>query len=236
MTIDTGHLNGFPVTAGTVTEPAEVGTTIVLADDQAVVREGLRSMLTATGKLTAVAEAATVHETITQTLRHRPGVLVLGLSLPHTKLRSVVKEVLRSLPQLNILVFSAAEDDDAVSSALSAGARGYIGKSTAAPDIVRAVETVAAGWGVFTPETAGSLAHIAERASKVDERPFPELTDREREVLDLLAAGTSNLGIARQLHLAAKTVSNHISRIFAKLGVADRSSAIVRAREAGLGT
>ncbi|MFI9503418.1 response regulator transcription factor [Nocardia sp. NPDC052566] len=208
--------------------------TVVLADEHAVVREGLRAMLTGADGLRVIGEAATVHELLRQTQRQRPDVVVLGLLLPRQQTSQVITDVLKSCPGLAVLVFSLTVDEDAVRSAVEAGARGYVGKSTSAEGIVRAVAGAAAGWAVFSPCAAVALTRITDRPVAAAQA-FPELTEREREVLQLVAAGLPNAAIAGRLHLASKTVSNYLSKIFLKLGVCDRTNAILRAREAGLG-
>ena len=207
-----------------------VRPTVVVADDHPVVRGGLRALLAGTGGITVVGEAATGRDAVQEVLRHRPDVLI-------TDLRSgdpgVVREVTRSAPGVGVLVFTLLEDDDSVLAAIRAGARGYLHKCARHEDILRAVHGVAAGEAVFGARIAVRLAGLL--SARTDSAPFPELTTRERQILDLIAAGAPNSAIARRLQLAPKTVANHISAIFAKLGVTGRSEAIVRARDAGLG-
>jgi DNA-binding NarL/FixJ family response regulator len=136
-------------------------------------------------------------------------------------------------PHVAVLVVTMHEDDDSVFAAMRAGARGYLLKGAERDDLLRALRAVAAGDAIFGPRIAERIA--AQFSSDRDGNPFTELTDREHEVLDLIAAGRSNTEIARTLVVAPKTVRNHISNIFAKLRVTDRAQAIVRAREAGLG-
>ncbi|RDI69260.1 response regulator transcription factor [Nocardia pseudobrasiliensis] len=205
-----------------VTHLSEVRTTAILADDNALVRTGLRAVLTDAG-ITVLAEAATGPDLLREVLRHRPDVLVLGTVSPDT-----LRDVSQVTPGIAILLVNATEDTQTVRRALRAGVHGYLPAS--ADDIARAVSVVAAGWVIFSRAALSALT-----GESADSRPFPELTTREFEVLDLVAAGLRNSVVARRLHLAPKTVSNHISNIFAKLGVCDRATAIVRAREAGLG-
>ncbi|HEU5473431.1 MAG TPA: response regulator transcription factor [Actinophytocola sp.] len=208
---------------------------IVLADDHDVVREGLRALFTPVTGIEVVAEAETVRDTVAQTVRHRPDVLLLGLQLPQHRVSSVIKEVLAQNPGVAVLVFSTRDDDATVAVAIRAGARGYVGKATAKAEIIRAVRGVAAGWAVLSPRVATVLATIMSNTPDSDARAFPGLTAREYQILDLIATGMSNVAIARRLTLSAKTINNHVSRIFAKLGVADRANAVLRARDAGLG-
>jgi DNA-binding NarL/FixJ family response regulator len=240
MTTTNGHL--VPTVAPMATREAGSATgtgrrqvAIVLADDHAVVREGLRSLLTPAAGITVVAEAEDAREAVAQTLRLRPNVLLLGLSLPLHKVSSLIRDVLRNAPGVAVLVFSERVDQEAVTEAIRAGARGYINRATAKDEIAPSVYGVAAGWSVFSPPIADSVSRIVAGPPEARARAFPALTDREYEILDLMAAGRSNADIACRLGLASKTISNHVSRIFVKLGFTDRANAIVRARDAGLG-
>lgn len=148
----------------------------------------------------------------------------------------VITEVLRLWPETGILVFSSVDDDRVITSAFQAGARGYLFKRAEADQILRGIQTVAAGEAIIDKSIAGRLgALMCPTTGQQYYYPFPQLTDRERDVLERIAAGKSNGTIARELVLASKTVSNRVSVIFGKLGVADRSQAIVLARDAGLG-
>ncbi len=201
---------------------------VVLADGHPVVRGGLRALLGEAG-IDVVAEAGTGRDTLRVTLRYRPDVLVLDLRMAGA---SIIDEVRRSAPDTAVLVFTQADDDESVFAAMRAGARGYLVKRAEHDDIVRAIRGVAAGGAVFGSPIAERLGALFGPAAQP---PFPELTDREREVLDLLAAGLPNSAIARRLRVASKTVSNHLSAIFTKLRVSGRSAAIVQARQSGLG-
>jgi DNA-binding NarL/FixJ family response regulator len=207
--------------------------TVVLADDHPVVRSGLRALLSSVDGITVVAEATTGREAVDETVKHRPDVLLVDLQMPDLNGIAATREVLQSAPEVAVLVLTMFHDDESVVSAMRAGARGYILKGAGQEDIVRAVRGVAAGEAIFGQNVAHRVLDLL--ATPRTAEPFPDLTVREREVLDLVAAGLGNAVIARQLHLAPKTVSNHISAIFAKLRVVDRAAAIVRAREAGLG-
>jgi DNA-binding NarL/FixJ family response regulator len=205
------------------------GVRVVVADDQPVARVGLTTMLKDTDKIEVMAETDNAHTAVRDTLALRPDVLVLDL--PRHR-GAVIRDVLLGAPETNTLVFSAADDDDSLLTALRAGACGYLLKKAATSQIVRAIERVAAGEAVFSP---GVAARANALLTGTLEHPFPELTTREREVLSLVAAGMPNPAIARELRLVPKTVSNHLSNIYAKLGLADRYQAILRARDAGLG-
>ena len=204
---------------------------VVVTDDHALVLEGLRSTFATDGEISVVAEASNATEALERVRQHRPKVLLLGPSIPRHVANAVTSEVCSSVPGVAVLVFGSREDPEALSAAVRAGARGYLCKATAGDDIVRSVREVAAGWAVFSPGVAGGLPAIVSGTI----RRFANLTVRENEILDLLASGMSNLAIGRRLCLAPKTVSNHMSKIFAKLGVGDRAAAISLARDAGLG-
>lgn len=214
--------------------PAVSELTVVLADEHPVVRSGLRALLESIGSIRVVAEARTGREAVREALLHRPDVLMLDLELTEPDGITAIKEVQRSQPSIAVLVFTMCDNDSALYTAMRAGARGFIHKDAEHDDIVRAIRGVAAGEAIFGPAIAARLTELLSGHS-FDRHPFPDLTAREREVLDLIAEGLQNTAIARRLYLAPKTISNHISTIFSKLGVPDRSAAIVRAREAGLG-
>ncbi|MGW2271149.1 response regulator [Streptomyces yangpuensis] len=210
--------------------------TVVLADAQPAIRHGLRSVLERPGGISVVGEASTPEEAIAAIGRHRPRVLMVDPSMDSPSGMHVVPEVQRLWPETGILVFSAADDDKAITSALQAGARGYLFKRAEADQILRGIQAVAAGEAIIDKSIACRLgALMCPTSGQQYYYPFPHLTDRERDVLERIAAGKSNTAIARELVLASKTVSNRVSVIFGKLGVADRAQAIVMARDAGLG-
>ena len=205
---------------------------VLIADDHPLVRQGLQAALAPMPEVEVVAEAATGQAAIREAVLHRPDVVVMDLQMPDLNGIDATRELARSVPTAAVLVLTMF-DDDSVFAAMRAGARGYVLKG-AEQEIARAIMAVAAGEAIFGPAVATRmLTHFA--TPPVTSTPFPELTAREREVLDLLAAGHTNHQIAEHLGLSAKTVANHISAIFAKLQVADRTQAILRARDAGLG-
>jgi DNA-binding NarL/FixJ family response regulator len=209
-------------------------TRILIADDHPLVRQGLQAALAPLEEVEVVGEAATGQEAIREAVLHRPDVVVMDLQMPDLNGIDATRELGRALPSAAVLVLTMFDDDDWVFAAMRAGARGYVLKGAEQQEIARAITAVAAGEAIFGPAVATRmLAYFA--APPLTPTPFPELTGREREVLDLLAAGRNNRQIADQLGLSAKTVANHISAIFAKLQVADRTQAILRARDAGLG-
>lgn len=208
--------------------------TVLLADDHPVVRDGLRSLLGSVDGFTVVAEADTGRAAVRETVLHRPDVVVMDLKMPDLDGISATRALRRAAPEAAVLVLTMFEDDESVFAAMRAGARGYLLKGAAQDEIVRAIRAVAAGEAIFGPGVARRVLDMLTSPSAA-EQPFADLTAREREVLDLIAAGLPNGTIAGRLHLAPKTIGNHISAIFAKLQIADRATAIIRAREAGLG-
>jgi DNA-binding NarL/FixJ family response regulator len=207
---------------------------ILIADDHPLVCEGLKAALAPLPEVEIVAEAATGHAAIREAVLHQPDVVVMDLQMPELNGIDATRELGRVVPSAAVLVLTMFDDDDWVFAAMRAGARGYVLKGAEQQELARAIMAVAAGEAIFGPAVATRvLAYFATPARTPT--PFPELTDREREVLDLIAAGHTNHQIAERLGLSAKTVANHISAIFAKLQVADRTQAILRARDAGLG-
>jgi DNA-binding NarL/FixJ family response regulator len=223
------------VTAAVLARPRQTELSVVLVDDQPVVRSGLRALLAGAAGITVVGEASTARESVRAALRSEPDVLVVDLPMRGPSGVAAITQLLAAAPGVAVLVFTSCDDDESVFNAMRAGARGYLLKGAEQDDIVRSIRGVAAGEAIFGASIARRLTELMTRQVRPDRHPFPELTAREREVLELIAAGRSNAAIAQELYLAPKTVRNNISMIFAKLGVADRAQAIVRAREAGLG-
>ena len=211
--------------------------TVLLADSHPVARRHVRSTLERAGGIVVVGEATTAAETFAETAWHRPHVLVLD---PHQFGRiaaeDVIGHVARIAPGTRVLVVTSADDDAAVRSALHAGARGYLVATDAdVEQVLRGVQVVANGEVIVGRSVAGRLATLFGPHGEQAPYPFPQLTAREQQVLERIAAGKSNLAIARDLALAPKTISNRVSSVLGKLGVTDRAQAIVLARDAGLG-
>jgi DNA-binding NarL/FixJ family response regulator len=207
---------------------------VLIADDHPLVRAGLQAALASMPDVEIVAEAATGSAAIREAALHQPDVVVMDLQMPDLNGIEATRELRRVVPSAAVLVLTMFDDDDWVFAAMRAGARGYVLKGAEQQEIARAIMAVAAGEAIFGPAVATRvLAYFATPPRAPT--PFPELTAREREVLDLIAAGHNNHQIAERLGLSGKTVANHISAIFAKLQVADRTQAILRARDAGLG-
>jgi len=208
---------------------------VAVADDHPVVRDGLRALFASLPDTELVAEAATGREAVRAAVTDRPDVLVMDLRMPDLDGIAATAEISRLSPEVAVLVLTMFEDDESVFAAMRAGARGYLVKGASQEEISHAISGVAAGGAIFGPGVARRVLQYFAAPPPAVEAPFPELSPREREVLDLIAAGLANAAIAQRLGLAGKTVGNHISTIFAKLQVATRAEAIVRARDAGLG-
>jgi DNA-binding NarL/FixJ family response regulator len=207
---------------------------VVLADDHPMYRYGLRAVLDASPEVEVVGEAEDGAGLLALVARTAPDVVLTDLSMPRLPGIAAIDELVRRRPGLGVLVLTMHEDDASLFGALRAGARGYLLKGADSDEIVRAVLAIAGGDAVYGGAVArrvvDALTGPAARAPA-----FPELTGREREVLELLAAGLPTGQIARRLALSDKTVRNHVSAVLTKLQVPDRAAAVARAREAGLG-
>jgi DNA-binding NarL/FixJ family response regulator len=208
--------------------------TVVLADDHPIVRSGLRALLGSIDGLTVVGDADNGHDAVRQAVTQHPDVLVMDIQMPGLDGIQATRLITRDAPGVAVLMLTMYQDDDSVFSAMRAGARGYLLKGATQDEIVRAIRAVAAGEAIFGPGIAQRMLRFFAAPPPAPD-PFPQLTDRERDVLDLIAAGRPNGEIGRRLGISPKTVANHISSIFSKLQVADRAEAIIRARDAGLG-
>lgn len=209
---------------------------VLLVDDHPVFRHGMRSLLEAVPDVEVVGEGRDGSEAVELAGRLRPDVVVMDLNMPGLDGVAATREICGALPDTGVLVLTMFEDDDSVFAAMRAGARGYLVKGADSPEVLRAIAGVAAGDAIFGPTVAQRvLGYLTRPLSSRDERLFPDLTSREREILELIAAGSGNVTIAQRLFLSPKTVRNNVSNIFVKLQVADRAEAIVRARRAGLG-
>ena len=209
---------------------------VLIADDHAVFREGLRAVLGPEEDMAVVGEAATGKEVIERAAYLRPDVVLMDIQMPGTNGIEATRRILDTDSDVGIVVLTMFEDDDSVFSAMRAGARGYVLKGAKPSEILKVMRAVAEGEAHFGTEIARRLTtFFSVPRPATPAVPFPELTVREREVLDLIAQGHTNARIARRLFVSPKTVRNHISHIFTKLQIADRTQAILRAREAGLG-
>ena len=210
---------------------------VLVADDHRLFRDGLRALLNSAEDLELVGEAGDGEEVVAQAAVLQPDVILMDLQLPGINGVEATRRILHTQPRVNVLVLTMFEDTDTVLAAMRAGARGYILKDTDEEALLRSVRAVASGEALFGPGVAERLMrYLAEATPSAERAAFPELTDREREVLWLLAQGLSNQEVAERMGISLKTARNHVSNILARLQVADRTEAVARARAAGLGT
>ena len=209
-------------------------TSVLLVDDHPVFRKGLRALLEELD-LEVVGEAGDGAEGLERALELRPDVVLMDIHMPGLDGVEATRRLLAAWPEAQVLVLTMVADDTAVFAAIQAGALGYLLKGSGLDEIDRAVTAVAAGQAVYGHEVARRLRAFFTAGGGAA-KPFPELTERERDVLELVADGLSNTEISRRLFLSEKTVRNRVSDVFAKLGAANRSEAVVLARRAGLGT
>ncbi|MEU6142926.1 response regulator transcription factor [Streptomyces sp. NPDC047081] len=209
---------------------------VVIADDHPMYRYGLAAVLATRPDLDVVAEATNGDDLLAAADRTEPDVVVTDLTMPGLDGTEAIRALLTRRPAVGVLVLTMHEDDQALFAALRAGARGYLLKDADSTEIVRAVLAVAEGQAVYGKAVARRIVDFFTGAHRdYAAQVFPELTEREREVLDLVALGVGNHQIAARLVLSEKTVRNHVSSILDKLHVSDRAAAVARARDAGLG-
>lgn len=211
-------------------------TTVVIADDHPMIRQGLRLSLGDVPGIQVVGEATTGQQAVDMAESLQPDVLIMDINMPELNGIDATRALTHSSPHVKVLVLTMFDDDASVFQAMRAGARGYLLKGAGEQEIERAVRDVASGEAIFGPAVAQRVLDYLTGTTPRQQAAFPELSDREREVLSLLAEGRSNPDIARRLFLSPKTVRNHVSNVFTKLQVADRAQAIIKARDAGLGT
>jgi DNA-binding NarL/FixJ family response regulator len=217
-------------------ELAGAAVRVLVADDHGAFRAGLVSLLETSPDMVVVGEAATGDEAVAAVGILHPDVVLMDVNMPGVDGVEATRRITDGSPHVAVLVLTMHDDDETVFAAVRAGARGYLLKGAQRTELLRAIRAVAAGEAIFGPGVARRLmAYFARPAPRPDPSAFPELTEREREVLGMVAAGRSNAEITAELVLAPKTVRNHVSNIFAKLQARDRSEAIVLAREAGMG-
>lgn len=209
---------------------------ILIADDHPLFRDGLRTLLHSVTEVDLLGEASSGREAVELAASLQPDVILMDLNMPGMNGIDATREIIRTSPHIGILVFTMFDDDDSVFAAMRAGARGYLLKGANQEETLRAIRVVAYGEAIFSPSIAQRLMHyFASLGPGPSKQLFPELTEREREILRYIAQGQNNPDIAAKTGLSPKTVRNHVSNIFSKLQVADRAQAIIRAREAGLG-
>ena len=208
--------------------------TVLVVDDHPLVRQGLRAVFEATQDVDVIAETDNGVDAVRLCVEQHPDVALMDLQLPGAHGIDATRQIAQAAPRTAVLVLTMFDDDDTVSAAVSAGAAGYLLKGADGADIVAAVRAAAAGQAVFGAPVAARLKGWFDHPPERD-RPFPELTDRERAILDGVASGLSNTEIGARLYLSPKTVANNLTTILAKLHLGHRTEAIVKAREAGLG-
>jgi DNA-binding NarL/FixJ family response regulator len=209
---------------------------VLLADDHGVFLDGLRAILDVAPGMEVVAEAMNGEDAVELAISRDPDVVVMDLGMPGTNGVEATRSIVRVRPDTAVLVLTMYEDDEALFAALRAGARGYVLKGAASHDVIAAIRSVAEGEAVFGKGVADRVLGFFHHQRDSSPAAFPSLTEREREVLSLIADGDDNASIAQRLQLSQKTVRNHVSNVFAKLQVAERREAAARARAAGLGS
>jgi DNA-binding NarL/FixJ family response regulator len=215
-----------------MTEPLRV----LLADDHAVFRKGLSALLTSLPEAVVIGEASDGEQAVRLSAELLPDLVVMDVNMPELDGIEATRQIVAARPTTRVLILTMFDDDESVFAAMRAGAGGYLVKGSDTDEVVRAMTAVANGEAIFGPSVARRiLAFLNRPLSAFDTQQFPQLSSREREVLNLIAAGVANADIARRLFLSPKTVRNHVSSIFTKLQVADRAQAIVQARAAGMG-
>jgi DNA-binding NarL/FixJ family response regulator len=208
---------------------------VFIADDHTLFRDGLRALFGSIPDVQVVGEAASGDETVAGAAECQPDIVLMDVQMPGFNGIEATRRILRSSPHIGVIVVTMLEDDDSVFAAMRAGARGYVLKGADQEEMLRTIRSVADGEALFGPTIANRLRTFFAGLKPAASDAFPELTDRELEVLDLIAEGRNNQEIANRLVISPKTVRNHVSNIFSKLQVADRAAAIIRARDAGFG-
>ncbi len=209
---------------------------ILIADDHPIFRDGLRAMLGSDPDLELAGEATTGEEAVSMAAEFQPDLVVMDVQMPGGDGIEATRRIVRDSPHVRILIVTMFDDDGTVFRAMRAGARGYILKGSNYKEMLRAIRAVGNGEAIFSPQVAVRLRDFfADARPSATPELFPALSERELEILDLIASGAKNPDIAQKLFLSPKTVRNHVSNILHKLQVADRTEAIIRAREAGLG-
>ena len=207
---------------------------VLIADDHPLFREGMRGRLDRMDDIAVVGEASGGDEAVRLSQELEPHIVLMDIKMPGLNGIEATREILRTNPRVGVLMLTMFEDDDSVFAAMRAGARGYLLKDSGGEGVVHAIRAVTSGEAVFGPGVAERIIGFFS-VPRSAQRAFPELTEREEEILALVARGKSNQEIAAQLFVSVKTVRNHVSNILLKLQVADRAQAVIRARDAGIG-
>lgn len=207
---------------------------ILMADDHPMFRDGLRALLSSVSNIVLIGEATTGDEVVDQAAQLQPDIILMDIQMPGLDGIEATRRILNTSPHIRILILTMFEDHDSILAAMRAGARGYLLKGARQDEILRAIQTVDDGGAIFNAPIAQRLLnYLGTSHWKARSNIFPELTDRELEILNLVAAGHNNAQIAQRLFLSPKTVRNHVSNIFHKLEVADRIQAVLQAKKAG---
>ena len=208
---------------------------ILIADDHTLFREGMKALLASLPDTAVIGEAATGRAAVSLAEKLQPDVILMDIQMPDMNGIEATRQIALTSPHIGVIVVTMFEDDESVFAAMRAGARGYVLKGADQDEMLRAIRAVARGEALFGPGIAARLTSFFKSPMTEPAVAFPELTEREMEVLHLLAQGLNNQQIAQRLVITVKTVRNHVSNIFSKLQVADRVQAVLRARNAGLG-
>ena len=210
---------------------------VLIVDDHEPFLNGLRTLLSSFSGIEVISEATNGDDAIRLAEKYQPDIILMDIQMPGINGIEATRLIHQSSPHIGIVVLTMFEDDDSVFASMRAGARGYLLKGADQSEISRAILSVNSGEALFGPGIARRLINFFTNINPSQgEKPFPELTDREHEVLNLIAQGLNNSDISQQLVISSKTVRNHVSNIFSKLQVVDRAQAIIRARDAGMGT
>lgn len=215
-------------------------TRLLIVDDHTLFREGMSAILLNVPDIEVVGEAENGQEAIAQVKQLQPDVVLMDINMPDLNGIKATEQILRFRPDTGVIMLTMLENNDSLFAAMCAGARGYILKGSGKATMLKTIRAVAAGEAHFGPGIATRLTAFFQNGRfEAQERettePFPDLTNREQEILTQIAEGKNNQEIAEALHISVKTVSNHISNVFNKLQVTDRAQAIVKARNAGVG-
>jgi DNA-binding NarL/FixJ family response regulator len=214
---------------------------LLIVDDHTLFREGLLAIFLAVGDIEVVGEAASGYEAIEKAQQLHPHVMLMDIQMGDMNGIEATVQILKSQPDTKIIMLTMMEDTESLFSAMMAGARGYVLKGADKSEVLRTIRAVASGDVLFGAAIANRVSdyfrklNVLQGAHRGPDSPFPDLSERELQVLDQIARGLNNYEIATHLNITIKTVSNHISNIFSKLHIADRTQAVIRAREAGLG-
>lgn len=208
---------------------------VLIADDHTLFREGLVALLNSIDDVEVVGSYQNGEQVIQAATTLQPDIILMDLQMPVINGIEATRQIIRTSPHIGVIVVTMFEDDDSVFAAMRAGARGYILKGADQAEVLRAIHSVARGEALFGPSIATRLMEYFGAPHQAVSQAFPQLTDREREILEFIACGLSNPEIAADLTISLKTVRNHVSNIFNKMQVTDRVQAALRAREAGMG-